>query len=219
MRPSPAIRMEWEQKALSTMRETGAFLENGHFVFTAGDHSDTYVNKDRVISFPHALRRLTEMMVEPFRDVGVEVVVGPAVAGAMFAQRAAEHLNVFFAYADKDNTKDEFGRDTFILKRGYQESVPGKRVLIVEDVLTTGDSTKKVVELVKRHGGIVIGVSVLWNRKGLTAEDVGAPELHALINKRLSSVPAKECVLCQRGVPVNSNVGHGKQFLASKVVA
>jgi orotate phosphoribosyltransferase len=211
--------MEWEQRALSTMKETGAFLENGHFVFTAGDHSDTYVNKDRVISFPHALRRLTEMMVEPFRDRGVEMVVGPAVAGALFAQRAAEHLNVFFAYADKDNSRDEFGRDTFILKRGYQDSVPGKHVLIVEDVLTTGDSTKKVVELTKRHGGIVIGVSVLWNRKGITAEDVGAPELHSLINKRLSSVPANECVLCQRGVPVNSNVGHGKQFLASKHIA
>ncbi|MEI6499047.1 MAG: phosphoribosyltransferase family protein [bacterium] len=108
-------------------------------------------------------------------------------------------------------------RDTgkFVFKRGYGDLVAGgKKVLVVEDVLTTGSSVKKVVEAVRAIGGEVVGVAALCNRGAVTAKDIGdVPELFSLMNISMESWDASECPLCAAGVPINTTVGKGQAFL------
>lgn len=105
----------------------------------------------------------------------------------------------------------------FIIKRGYNRLVPGKRVLVVEDVLTTGGSVKKVIEATRAIGGIVVGLGVLCNRGGITPQDVAdVPRLFALVNVKLDAWDEADCPLCAKGVPINTDVGKGGEFLARK---
>lgn len=202
-----------EDQVLETLQKVGAFRA-GHFVFTSGRHSDTYVNKDALYPYTHDTSALCKAMAEKFKDSGVEAVMGPAVAAAILAQWTANHLtdmlgkDVFATYADKD------GQGGFIIKRGYDKLLSGKKTLIVEDLTTTGGSVQKVVAAVKAVGAEVVGVAVLCNRGGVTAEMVGAPKLESLVRVELDSWDAAECDLCKRGIPVNTDVGHGKDFLA-----
>ena len=105
----------------------------------------------------------------------------------------------------------------FVIKRGYDKLLHGKRVLVVEDVLTTGGSVRKVVEAVRQAGGEVVGGGAICNRGRVTAEDVGGvPELFATINPEMESFPEDEFSLGAQGVPVNTDVGKGRDFLARK---
>lgn len=109
-------------------------------------------------------------------------------------------------------------RPGFILKRGYDKLVKGKRVLIVEDVITTGGSAKKVIEATRSMSGNVVGLAAICNRGGITPQDVSSPPtLHALVNIRLDSWTEEECRRsgpCSRGIPINTAVGKGKDYLA-----
>lgn len=204
-----------EEAVLEILQKSGAF-RSGHFVFTSGRHSDTYVNKDALYTYTRDTGLLCKEMAQRYRDFGVEVVIGPAVAAAILAQWTAYHLTemldteVYATYADKD------GQGGFVIKRGYDKLMQGKKVLIVEDLTTTGGSIKKVVAAVKAAGGNVVGVSVLCNRGGVTATSVDSPKLESLVHVELDSWEEAECDLCKRKIPVNTDVGHGKEFLASK---
>lgn len=108
-------------------------------------------------------------------------------------------------------------RNSFEIKRGYAELVSGKNVLVVEDVLTTGGSAKKVIEATRFAGGNVIGLGVLCNRGGITPEDVGnPPKLFSLLNLKLDAWDEKDCPLCAENIPINIVVGKGKEYLARK---
>lgn len=106
-------------------------------------------------------------------------------------------------------------KSRFVLKRGYGKLVAGKKALVVEDVLTTGGSAKKVVEATRAFGGEVIGVGVLCNRGGVTPKDLAdVPKLFALVNLTLDAYDEADCPLCRDGVPMNTEVGKGKDWLA-----
>ncbi len=129
---------------------------------------------------------------------------------------------------DRENDDDEIilhpgeklyiRKPGFVIKRGYDKQVSGKRVLVVEDVLTTGASAGHVVEVTRVMGGDVVGLGALCNRGGVTPEDVGGvPKLHALVDVTLDTWTEEECLLngpCSEGVPVNTDVGKGREFLA-----
>ena len=114
-------------------------------------------------------------------------------------------------YADKDG-------DNFVIKRGYDKLIAGKNILVVEDVLTTGGSVRKVIEAVRALGGNVIGLGVLCNRGGVTAQDVANALIFALVNVKMDAWSPVDCPLCAQGVPINTNVGKGREFLALKKV-
>lgn len=109
-------------------------------------------------------------------------------------------------------------RPGFVIKRGYDKLVAGKRVLVVEDVVTTGLSSKRVIEATRSVGGIVVGLGVLCNRGGVTPKDVAdPPALRALLNVKFDSWSEEECLHsgpCSKDVPINTSVGKGKDFLA-----
>ncbi|OGG58022.1 hypothetical protein A2853_00820 [Candidatus Kaiserbacteria bacterium RIFCSPHIGHO2_01_FULL_55_17] len=205
-----------ESKVLDLLQKVGAF-RSGHFVFTSGRHSDSYVNKDALYPYTHDTSRLCKVMAERFADKDVEVVVGPTMGAAILAQLVAFHLTelmgreVYGVYADKD------GQGGFILRRGYDEIVKGKKVLVVEDLTTTGGSIKKVVDVVRKAGGNVIGAIAIVNRGGVKKEAVGDPPVFtSLVNLELDSWDEGECELCKKGIPVNTEIGHGREFVAQQ---
>lgn len=206
-----------ESEVLDLLQKVGAF-RSGHFVFTSGRHSDSYVNKDALYPYTRDTSRLCKAMAERFAKKDIEVVVGPAIGAAILSQWVAYHLTemqgeeVYGAYADKD------GQGGFILKRGYDGIVKGKNVLVVEDLTTTGGSIKKVVETVRSAGGKVVGAIAIVNRGGVTKAEVGNPEeFQSLVNLHLESWEAAECELCKKGIPVNTDIGHGREFAAQKI--
>jgi len=205
-----------QSEVLDLLQKVGAF-RSGHFVFTHGRHSNSYVNKDALYPYTHDTSKLCRAMAEEFKDKKIDVVVGPAIGAAILSQWVAYHLTemngreVYGAYADKD------GQGGFILKRGYDQLVKGKRVIVVEDLTTTGGSIKKVVETTRAAGADVIGAMAIVNRGGVTKEAVGDPPIFtSLVELHLESWDESECELCEKNIPVNTDVGHGREFVAKK---
>ena len=111
---------------------------------------------------------------------------------------------------------DDINVRGFLLRRGYDKLVVGKNVLVLEDILTTGGSVKKAVETAKAAGGKVVGVAALCNRGGVTAEFLGVPELHSFLEVSLESWEEKDCPLCAAKIPIHTEVGKGREYLARK---
>lgn len=206
-----------EQDVLQLLGNVGAVIKDSHIVYTSGKHGTAYVNKDAVYPHTKETSDLCRAIAEQFAGDGVDVVVAPAIGGVILSQWTAHHLSeitgaeVLGVYAEKTEN------DAFVIKRGYDKIVAGKNVLVVEDVLTTGGSVKKVIETVRALGGNVIGLGVLCNRGGITPSDVSnPPSLFALVNVKLDSWDEADCPLCAQNVPINTDVGKGREYLAKK---
>lgn len=201
---------------LDVLHQLGAIVTNDHIVYTSGRHGSSYVNKDALYPHTAAASMVGAALARHFADAGVETVAGPTVGGVIMAQWTAHHLSqlngreVLAVYAEEEQV--ETGKQR-VFRRGYDALIAGKRVLVVEDVLTTGGSARLVVEAVTAAGGIVVGVGALCNRGGITALDLGAPRLVALTELPLESYPAEECPLCAAGVPINTRLGKGAVYL------
>jgi orotate phosphoribosyltransferase len=205
-----------EDEVLALLQKVGAF-RTGHFVGASGRHLDAYINKDALYPYTRDTSRLCMAMAERFKDKNIEAVIGPAIGAAILSTWTAYHLSkltgreVYATYADKD------GQGGFVIKRGFDQLIKGKRTLVVEDLVTTGGSLKKAIEAAREVGADVVGAIVLGNRGEVTAEMVGNPPVFdQLLNIHLESWDEAECELCEKGIPVNTDVGHGKDFLARK---
>lgn len=200
---------------LAVLHQLGAIVTNDHIVYTSGRHGSSYVNKDALYPHTAAASMVGAALARHFADAGVETVAGPTVGGVIMAQWTAHHLSqlsgreVLAVYAEEEQAETGKRR---VFRRGYDALIAGKRVLVVEDVLTTGGSARLVVEAVTAAGGIVVGVGALCNRGGITALDLGAPRLVALTELPLESYPAEECPLCAAGVPINTRLGKGAGY-------
>lgn len=206
-----------EKEVLNVLQEAGAVITNSHIVYTSGKHGSAYVNKDAVYPYTRKISALCSSFAESFYGDDVDIVVAPAIGGVILSQWTAYHLSniepneVLAVYAEKD--KD----DNFVIKRGYDKLITGKRVLVVEDILTTGGSVKAVVELVRLLGAEVVGVGALCNRGDVTADDIGGvPKLISLTNVKLDAWEEAECPLCAQNVPINTEVGKGREYLLRK---
>lgn len=204
-----------QRSSLEVLTEVGAVLR-GHFVLTSGRHAKEYVNKDAL--YPHTAETSNLCrQIALFADPDTQVVAAPAIGGVILSQWVAHHLSVLRGTEVLAVYAEPGPNDTLIFKRGYDLLIPGRKVLVVEDVLTTGGSAKKVVDAVRTLQGEVVGVCVLSNRGGVTVKELGnVPWLHALTTIPMESYTEDECPLCKEGVSVNSDVGKGKEFLARK---
>jgi len=224
--------MESNERALQLLGLFSAIRTCGHYVYKSGNHGKVYVNKDDVSPHVYALSDFTDPIAEEWLEKGIEVVVAPAVGALGLGQMLALSLcsmlggsHILSLYAEKEllPVEDPTGQgrklllDTgkFVLKRGYAEKVRGRRVLVFEDILTSGQSARATCEAVRLAGGIVCGVAALCNRGGVTAEILGVPRLTSLVEVSLEQWSPQECPLCRDGVPVNTDLGKGAQFLAS----
>jgi orotate phosphoribosyltransferase len=196
----------------------GAIVTGSHFVYTSGRHSSVYINKDALYLHPGTISALCKLMVEDFDPEHIDVVVGPVLGGIVLSQWAAHHLNqrrtngeTLAVYAEKASD----GQDKqFFFGRGYNQYIAGKNILVVEDVLTTGGSARQVIELVCGLGGNVVALSALCNRGNVRPPDVGDVTISALVSIGLDTYTPEDCPLCKANVPINTELGKGKSFLA-----
>lgn len=200
----------------------GAVISDSHFVYSSGRHSSVYINKDALYLHTKTISALCELMALPCDAEQIDAVVGPVLGGIVLSQWVAHALNArrssgetLAIYAEKDNDSPD---KTFSFHRGYDAYIPGKKILVVEDVLTTGGSARQVIELIRRHGGNVVGLSALCNRGNVQPEDVGNVPLQSLIHINLETFAEADCPFCQARIPVNTDLGKGRAFLAKQQV-
>lgn len=199
-----------DAEILNTLEGCGAFIRNSHLVYTSGLHGHSYFNKDALYPHTHLTSKLCKEIAERFSHELIDVVLAPALGGIILSQWVAHHLTeitgreVLAVYAEKD-------KDSFVIKRGYDKLIEDKNVLVLEDVLTTGGSVKKVVEKVKELGAHVVAVGALCNRGNITASALSVPKIESLVNLTWDAWAAKDCPLCAKGRPINTDVGKGKK--------
>src|SRR2546422_2613921 len=184
--------------------DVGAIVRDSHFVYSSGRHSSVYINKDALYLHTKVISTLCQLMAQPYNADEVDVVVGPVLGGIVLSQWVTYYLNSSRAsgetlalYAEKEGDGPD---KKFLFRRGYDTYIPGKNVLVVEDVLTTGGSARQVIELVRRHGGNVIGLSALCNRGNVQPADMGHVAVHALVTIALETYTEEDCPFCRHQV-------------------
>jgi len=158
--------------ALNIFKQSGALLE-GHFLLASGYHSAVYLEKFQVLQYPHHVETLCSEIAERFAASAIDVVLGPTTGGMLLAYVVAKHLGTRSLYAERGD--DGTGR---VLRRGF-EIREGERVLVVDDILTTGGSIRDTIEIVEASNAVLAGVGVLADRSGGQV-DFGVP-LEALL--------------------------------------
>lgn len=183
-----------EEEVKQLLIDTEAILE-GHFLLTSGLHSPMYVEKFNVLQHPKYTEKLCQELAERFKDQNVELVIGPMTGGILLAHEVGKALGTRAIFTERE-------KGVMILRRGFRIE-PGTRVLIVEDIVTTGGSVREVVDVVTNSGGELVGVGLLVNRSGGKA-DFGVPleKVQALLNLSVPTFSPDDCPLCKDGVPM-----------------
>ena len=156
--------MSHNEKILSIFRDTNALLE-GHFVLSSGRHTSSYFQCAKVLQYPEYLTAFSIMIADEFEKYKPDVVISPAIGGIVLGTEVGTQIGSRTIFAERKNGK-------MVLRRGFSIS-PGEKVLIVEDVITTGGSVNEVVKIIEEMKGKIIGVGVLVDRSN------GAVKIHS----------------------------------------
>jgi orotate phosphoribosyltransferase len=183
------------ESILETFRTTGAYL-NGHFRLTSGLHSPAYLQCALVLQHPRHAAELGGLLADELRKLTPEpvgLVVSPALGGLIVGHEVARALGARFIFTERDENKK------MALRRGFTVA-PGESAFVVEDVITTGGSTRDVVEVLRAAGARPLAAGSIVDRSGGVA-DVGAPRV-ALVTLQVVTYDLAGCPLCAQGVPV-----------------
>lgn len=200
---------------LAELSKVGALVTDSHIIYTSGKHGSAYVNKDAVYPHTDLTRQVAKAMAAlvPGGE-SVEVVLAPAIGAVILGQLIADELGrlqgqaVLSVYAEKASNSEEF-----LIKRGYDRLIQGRRVMVVEDIVNTGGSLLRTIHAARKVGAQVVGAVALCNRGGVTATDLDQiPWLKSLITVNLEAWDPKDCPLCAKGVPINTSLGKGKSL-------
>ena len=189
-----------EDQVKELFLKTNAIME-GHFLLTSGLHSPMYVEKFNVLQHPKYTEQLCQALAEKFADQKIETVVGPVTGGILLAHEVGKALGTRAIFTEREN-----GKMTF--RRGFKLA-PGERVLIVEDIVTTGGSVKEVIDVVLESGAIPVGVGLLVDRSGGKI-DFGPVPYQALLHLDVTTYAPETCPLCQNNVPMTKRGRTGK---------
>lgn len=180
---------------LTQLAATGA-IRTGHFLYASGKHGDTYLEKFNLLRNPEATSKACEFFADAFRDKGIDVVVGPTTGGIILAFETGRQLGAAAAYAERASDGSS-GRE---IRRGTTFA-PGSRVLVVDDILTTGGSVRETLAALESHPVEVVAVGVLVDRSG-GATTFGDVPLVAIASQKFDAWEADSCPLCEQGVPL-----------------
>lgn len=181
--------------ALQRLRDIGA-LKDGHFLLSSGRHSSQYLEKFDLLRRPRDTEAVCRQFVDRFRQEAIDVVVGPTTGGILLAFEVARQLGVAAAYAERRSDGSP-GRE---IRRGTIIE-PGARVLVVDDILTTGGSVQETLDAVADHPSVVVAVAVLIDRS--TAPIPLRAPLYSLGTLQVPSWEAVACPLCADGMPIS----------------
>ncbi len=179
-----------KQQIIEIFKNSGAML-TGHFRLTSGRHSDQYFQCAQVLQHPNYCAQLCQELARCFADIEVETVIGPAMGGILVSYELARALGVRSLFAEREN-------GVMTLRRGFSIK-PGEKILVAEDVITTGGSVREVIDVVRSLGGSVVGAAVLVDRSGGKA-DLGV-RTEALLTTTVTTYQPEECPLCKQGIP------------------
>lgn len=183
-----------EEEVRSLLKETQAILE-GHFLLTSGLHSPLYVEKFNVLQHPKYTETLCKELAKRFQGKGVQTVLGPMTGGILLAHEVGKELGTRAIFTERENGK-------MTLRRGFTLA-PGEKVLVVEDIVTTGGSVREVVEVVRAAGAELVGVGLLVDRSGGKADfGVQGEPVEALLHLDVTTYQPETCPLCQAGIPM-----------------
>ncbi len=180
-----------EKEILEIFEKTQALLR-GHFKLSSNLHSGEYLQCARVLQYPEYAKRLCAELADYFKADKPTCVVAPALGGVIVSYETAKTFGVRSIFTERKDGK-------VVLRRGF-EIRPDDRVLVVEDVITTGLSTKEVLELVKSTGAKIIGIGSIVNRSGKNI-DFGV-KLISLLKLDLPVFPPEQCPLCKKGIEI-----------------
>lgn len=183
--------MDYKKELYGDLKETGALLE-GHFVLSSGRHSGTYIQCARLLQYPELAAKYASFIAEEFSGSDIGAVVGPALGGVVLSYEAARRLGARALFAERGQG------DRMLLRRGFEIS-DGEKILIAEDVITTGESVLEVLELVESLGGAPAGICSLIDR----SEGRFSPPIRtvSIIGLDAETWAREGCPLCRRGVP------------------
>ena len=192
--------MMTQEEVRALLVKTGAIMD-GHFLLTSGLHSPHYVEKFNVLQHPEYTAQLCAAMAEKFKDANIETVVGPVTGGILLAHETGKSLGTRAIFTERVDGKMTFRRG-FSLREG-------ERVLIVEDIVTTGGSIKEVIDVVKAAGAVPVAVSMLVDRSGGKANFGDVPST-ALLTMEVETYTPESCPLCVKGIPMTKRGRTGK---------
>jgi orotate phosphoribosyltransferase len=178
-------------RVMEIFKKTGVLME-GHFLLTSGRHSDKYLQCARVFQYPEFSEELARALAEGFKDDKIDLVIGPAIGGIVLSYEMGRCLGVKTIFAERENGE-------MTLRRGF-EIPEGTRVLVVEDVITTGGSVREVIELVRAHGAQIAGVGAFVDRSSGRI-DFGV-KFMAVVTLEVESYEAANCPICSTGIPL-----------------
>ena len=180
-----------EKEVLGLFEKSGALLK-GHFKLSSGLHSEKYLQCALVLQYPDMAEKLSKALASKFFAQKIDVVIGPALGGVTLAYEVARAIGRRGLFTERQDGK-------MVLRRGFSIS-NGEKVLVVEDVVTTGGSTKEVIDLAKSFGADVIGVGSIIDRSSVGI-DFGAP-FKSLAKVSVETFEEKDCPLCVKHMPV-----------------
>ena len=183
-----------EMEMMDIFQKSGAYKQ-GHFKLSSGLHSGAYLQCALVLQDPIVANRLCGVLAEKFRADEPDIVIGPAMGGVILAYELARHLGARAMFTERDAAGE------MKLRRGFRVFQANK-VLIAEDVLTTGRSVKEVIALMEEEGVIPVGVASLIDRSAGRL-DFGGIKYESLIKLDIPSFREEECPLCQEGMPID----------------
>lgn len=189
-----------QEHILDQFRETDALLE-GHFVLSSGLHSPQYLQCALALQYPKDAEKYGRAIAEKFTDAEIETVASPAIGGLVIGYEVAKALNVRFIWTERK-------QDEMTLRRGFSLK-QGEKILVVEDVITTGGSVKECIDVLKTNGGDVTNAASIMDRSGGTA-DVGVPRI-ALVELDVPSYKPEDCPMCEEGTEAVKPGSRGNQ--------
>lgn len=180
-----------EEELLQLFRKRGALL-TGHFKLTSGRHASQYMQCAKIMQYPEDMAVLCQELAEKFQNMAIDAVAGPAMGAIIMSYEMARALKVRSIFGERED-------DVMTFRRGFQV-FPGDKVLVVEDVVTTGGSCRDAIEAVRKAGGEVVGVGSLVDRSNGTV-DFGLP-FFSLLKLNIANYAVEACPLCEQGLPL-----------------
>ncbi len=178
------------EKVFEIFRTSGALLE-GHFILSSGLHSSAYLQCAIALQTPAVTAQFGVAIANEFAGVQIETVAAPAIGGLVIGYEVARQLGARFIWTERDAGE-------MTLRRGFTIRT-NERVLVVEDVITTGGSTRETIEVLRKHGAAVVAAASIIDRSGGQA-DVGVPRV-SLATLDVPAISAANCEACKRGEP------------------
>jgi len=173
---------------IENLKQSGALLE-GHFLLSSGRHSNGYCQCAKLLQYPDRAEQVLSVVAKKLKDIPVDIVVGPAMGGIIVAYELGRQLGVPAIFTEREEGK-------MVLRRGFEVHV-GQRVLITEDVVTTGKSSLETIDALKEFGVEIVGIACIANR---STGDIPYPIFEA-IKLNIESWEPENCPLCKQGIP------------------